>query len=297
MATDIPTVITNERRRVADWLDELPDETWSGPSLCERWSVQDTVGHMTFPWRVSTPRLLAQMVRYRGFEEASAVTAAGLGDIGPEALVAQIRANVDNPKRPPGTKPEDLLAEVILHPLDIAIPNGQTWEPDPAWAAVEAQLGGAHGITFHLREDRRHIQDGDLRKLKGLTNTRLNMEMAATTEMLGIAIEVQPQMAMLVPEGRDEITTEGGLDVVGRLDELRPIVHALKGAGIPVSAFIDAEKDQISAAAECGFNVCELHTGPYAERFHEYGRAMADAESRDPGHGQPAHLQPQHCAA
>ncbi|MBG83849.1 MAG: pyridoxine 5'-phosphate synthase [Phycisphaerae bacterium] len=150
----------------------------------------------------------------------------------------------------------------------------RTWEPDPAWAAVEAQLGGAHGITFHLREDRRHIQDDDLRKLKGLTDTRLNMEMAATTEMLGIAIELQPQMAMLVPEGRDEITTEGGLDVVGRIDELRPIVHALKGAGIPVSAFIDAEPDQISAAADCGFNVCELHTGPYAECFHEYGRAI-----------------------
>ncbi len=150
----------------------------------------------------------------------------------------------------------------------------QTWEPDPAWAAVEAQLGGAHGITFHLREDRRHIQDDDLRKLKGLTNTRLNMEMAATSEMLGIAIELQPQMAMLVPEGRDEITTEGGLDVVGRIDELRPIVHALKGAGIPVSAFIDAELDQVSAAAECGFNVCELHTGPYAECFHDYGRAI-----------------------
>ncbi len=150
----------------------------------------------------------------------------------------------------------------------------RTWEPDPAWAAVEAQLGGAHGITFHLREDRRHIQDDDLMKLKGLTNTRLNMEMAATSEMLGIAIQVQPQMAMLVPEGRDEITTEGGLDVVARIDELRPIVHALKGAGIPVSAFIDAELDQISAAAECGFSVCELHTGPYADCFHDYGRAI-----------------------
>lgn len=150
----------------------------------------------------------------------------------------------------------------------------RTWEPDPAWAAVEAQLGGAHGITFHLREDRRHIQDDDLVKLKDLTTTRLNMEMAATTEMLGIAIQLQPQMAMLVPEGRDEITTEGGLDVVGRIDELRPIVHALKGAGIPVSAFIDAQTDQISAAADCGFGVCELHTGPYAECFHEHGRSL-----------------------
>ena len=150
----------------------------------------------------------------------------------------------------------------------------RTWEPDPAWAAVEAQLGGAQGITFHLREDRRHIQDDDLRKLKGLTNARLNMEMAATAEMMGIAIELQPQMAMLVPEGRDEVTTEGGLDVVGRLNEIRPIVHALKGAGIPVSAFIDAELDQIAAAAECGFDVCEIHTGPYAECFHEHGRAL-----------------------
>ncbi len=148
----------------------------------------------------------------------------------------------------------------------------RTWEPDPAWAAVEAQLGGAAGITFHLREDRRHMQDDDLGRLKDVVTVRLNMEMAATEEMVGIAVGLQPQMAMLVPEGRQEITTEGGLDVIARQAELKPLLARLGDAGIPVSAFIDACPAQIQAAAECGFGVCELHTGPYAEAFHEHAR-------------------------
>ena len=148
----------------------------------------------------------------------------------------------------------------------------RTWEPDPAWAAVEAQLGGAAGITFHLREDRRHMQDADLTRLREVVTARLNMEMAATREMVDIACDLGPQMAMLVPEGRQEVTTEGGLDVAGQMEPLRAIVDTLKEADIPCSAFIDADPRQVQAAAECGFSVCELHTGPYAEAFHAHGR-------------------------
>lgn len=148
----------------------------------------------------------------------------------------------------------------------------QTWEPDPAWAAVEAQLGGASGVTFHLREDRRHIQDDDLKRLKDVVTVRLNMEMAANVEMARIATDLRPQMAMLVPEGRQEITTEGGLDVLGRQAELSPILEMLAAAEIPVSAFINATPEQVKAAADCGFSVCELHTGPYAEAFHQHAR-------------------------
>ena len=147
----------------------------------------------------------------------------------------------------------------------------RTWEPDPVWAAVEVQLGGAAGVTFHLREDRRHMQDADLDRLKEVVTVRLNMEMAATAEMVRIACGLKPQMAMLVPEGRQEITTEGGLDVAGQRSSLEPVIKELLDAGIPVSAFIDAEAAQIQAAAECGFSVCELHTGPYAESFHANG--------------------------
>ncbi|MBG81369.1 MAG: pyridoxine 5'-phosphate synthase [Phycisphaerae bacterium] len=151
----------------------------------------------------------------------------------------------------------------------------RTWEPDPVWAAVEVQLGGAAGVTFHLREDRRHMQDGDLKRLKEVVTVRLNMEMAATAEMVRIACDLKPQMAMLVPEGRQEITTEGGLDVAGQQATLKAVIHELQDAGIPVSAFIDAESDQIEAAAACGFSVCELHTGPYAETFHDHGREIS----------------------
>ena len=136
-------------------------------------------------------------------------------------------------------------------------------EPDPLQAAIDAQQAGAAGITVHLREDRRHIQDHDLRRLKGVAE-RLNLEMAATDEMVGIALETAPCMAMLVPEGRLEITTEGGLDVAGNRPHLADVVRRLNDGGIPVSAFIDAEPEQVAAAAECGFAVCEIHTGPWA---------------------------------
>jgi pyridoxine 5-phosphate synthase len=152
----------------------------------------------------------------------------------------------------------------------------RTYEPDPVWAAVEAHLGGADGITVHLREDRRHIQDQDVRRLRELTHIKLNLEMAATDEMVAIACELKPEMAMLVPEGRHEVTTEGGLDIVSQPERLRAAVARLADAGISTSVFIDADLAQIEAAAAIGARVCEIHTGPYAQAFFEKGR---DAES------------------
>lgn len=167
----------------------------------------------------------------------------------------------------------------------------RTYEPDPLWAAVEAHLGGADGITVHLREDRRHIQDADVRRLKESTQIKLNFEMAATEEMVAFACGIKPEMAMLVPEGRHEVTTEGGLDIVRQEARLRDVISRLADAGITTSVFIDAEFPQIEAAARIGARVCEIHTGPYAHAFHAQGR---DAEApavlrelakiRDAGH-------------
>ena len=151
-----------------------------------------------------------------------------------------------------------------------------TYEPEPAWAAVEAHIGGADGITVHLREDRRHIQDADVEKLRTLTQIKLNLEMAATDEMVDIACRLKPEMAMLVPEGRHEVTTEGGLDIVSQEAKLKQAVARLADAGIISSVFIDADLDQVAAAARIGARVCEIHTGPYAHAFHTQGR---DAES------------------
>ena len=152
----------------------------------------------------------------------------------------------------------------------------RTYEPDPVWAAVEAHLGGADGITVHLREDRRHVQDEDVRRLRELTHIKLNLEMAATDEMVRIARRLRPEMAMLVPEGRHEVTTEGGLDITTQEAHLRGQVAKLAEAGIVVSVFIDAEPRQVEAAKRIGASVCEIHTGPYAHAFHAKGR---DAES------------------
>ncbi len=151
-----------------------------------------------------------------------------------------------------------------------------TYEPDPVWGAVEAHLGGADGITVHLREDRRHIQDADVRRLRELTQVKLNLEMAATDEMVGIACGLKPEMAMLVPEGRHEVTTEGGLDILAQESRLKDVIGRLADAGIMTSVFIDAEIPQIEAAARIGASVCEIHTGPYAHAFHARGR---DAEA------------------
>ena len=152
----------------------------------------------------------------------------------------------------------------------------RTYEPDPVWAAVEAHLGGADGITVHLREDRRHIQDKDVARLRELIHIKLNLEMAATDEMVAIARKIRPEMAMLVPEGRREVTTEEGLDVVSQERKLRGKVQALLDKGILVSVFIDADLKQVEAAKRIGASVCEIHTGPYAHAFHAKGR---DAES------------------
>jgi pyridoxine 5-phosphate synthase len=148
----------------------------------------------------------------------------------------------------------------------------RTYEPDPLWGAVEAHLGGADGITVHLREDRRHIQDADVHRLREMTQIKLNLEMAATDEMTGIACALKPEMAMLVPEGRHEVTTEGGLDVMAQEVRLKDVIARLADAGIVTSVFIDAELPQIEAAARIGASVCEIHTGPYAHAFHQLGR-------------------------
>ncbi len=142
-------------------------------------------------------------------------------------------------------------------------------EPDPVAAAVIAELAGADGITVHLREDRRHIQERDVRLLRQTIRTRLNLEMAATPEMVAIALDVKPDYITLVPERREEITTEGGLNVKAQGDRLGKFVHQLQNAGIPVSLFVDAEPKQIEASAKTGAKFIELHTGTYANARNE----------------------------
>ncbi|NJN72913.1 MAG: pyridoxine 5'-phosphate synthase [Limnothrix sp. RL_2_0] len=141
----------------------------------------------------------------------------------------------------------------------------RTVEPDPVTAAALAELGGADGITVHLREDRRHIQDRDVKILRQTVQTHLNLEMAPTEEMVAIALEIQPDYVTLVPEKREEVTTEGGIDIVGNFARFKEVVDQLQGANIPVSWFIDAEPDQIEASYKTGAKFIELHTGKYAE--------------------------------
>ncbi len=151
---------------------------------------------------------------------------------------------------------------------------GALSEPDPVHAAHEAELGGADIITVHLREDRRHIQDRDLDLLVKTVRAKLNLEMAATDEMVGIALRHKVHMATLVPEGRQEVTTEGGLDVKGQAARMKDIVKRLRDGGVTVSAFIDPVAPQIEAARHAGFQMCELHTGTYARAFAECGGDM-----------------------
>ena len=139
--------------------------------------------------------------------------------------------------------------------------------PDPVRAAKLAILAGADGITAHLREDRRHIRDDDMRRLKAEIDRPLNMEMAAAEEMLAFALALKPHAACLVPERRAEVTTEGGLDVAGNESELRPFIARLRDAGIRVSLFVDPDLAQLDAAVRLGAPVVELHTGTYAHRF------------------------------
>jgi pyridoxine 5-phosphate synthase len=140
----------------------------------------------------------------------------------------------------------------------------RTYEPDPVWAAAEAELGGADQITVHLREDRRHIQERDVEVLLKTVQTRVNLEMAVASDVLRIALKLKPQCACLVPEKREEVTTEGGLDVAGSLKRVKETVKKLSGSGIIVSLFIDADRKQIEAAAESGAPFIEMHTGTYA---------------------------------
>jgi len=151
-------------------------------------------------------------------------------------------------------------------------------EPDPVAAAVIAELAGAHGITAHLREDRRHIQERDVRLLRGIVTTHLNLEMAASNEMVQFAIDVLPDMVTLVPENRKEVTTEGGLNVAARLEDLTKSIQVLKNNDILVSVFVDPETDQIKAARKSGADFVELHTGKFADAFEKAGQAELDRE-------------------
>ena len=148
----------------------------------------------------------------------------------------------------------------------------KTFEPDPIWAAVEAHLGGADGITVHLREDKRHIQDTDVQRFRTHTQIKLNLEMAPTKALLDFALKLSPEMVMFVPEGRDEITTEGGLNVKDNEKRLSEMIKNLKENGIIASVFVDADLEQINAAVDVGAEVCEIHTGPYANTFYSHGR-------------------------
>ncbi len=144
-------------------------------------------------------------------------------------------------------------------------------EPDPVAAAVLAELGGADGITVHLREDRRHIQERDVRLLKETIKTRLNLELAMAPEILDFALELEPYAVTFVPEKREELTTEGGLDVIGHRAKLEPAVKKFQDKGIVVSLFIDPDPDQIEAAAAIGAEFIEIHTGRYCDATSEEG--------------------------
>jgi pyridoxine 5-phosphate synthase len=140
----------------------------------------------------------------------------------------------------------------------------RTFEPDPVWAASLAELGGADGITVHLREDRRHIQDRDVRLLRETVSVKLNLELACSEEIVGIACDVRPDQATLVPERREEVTTEGGLDVIRHRVAVARAIERLRQAGIYVSLFLDPDPEQLAAAAALGAEAVELHTGQYA---------------------------------
>ena len=174
----------------------------------------------------------------------------------------------------------------------------KTNEPDPVWAATLAELGGADGITLHLREDRRHIQDRDLRVMRQTVVAPLNLELACAEDVLRLACEIKPSQATLVPERREEVTTEGGLDVVGNRPLVADAVRRLRDAGIVVSLFLDPDAAQIDAGAAVGADAVELHTGAYAnaqaptelerqlETLRAAGRYLRDAGlTLHAGHG------------
>ncbi len=153
--------------------------------------------------------------------------------------------------------------------------------PDPVQAAIEAEQAGADAITLHLREDRRHIQDRDVDVLRGILQTRMNLEMAVTDEMLAIAERIRPHDCCLVPERRQELTTEGGLDVAGQVPRIKEACARLAAAGVRVSLFIDPEPRQIEAAVSCGAPVIEFHTGHYADLEEREAKATELTRIRD----------------
>ena len=161
-----------------------------------------------------------------------------------------------------------LLGVNIDHVATLRQARGTAY-PDPVKAALVCEQAGAEGITLHLREDRRHIQDDDVRRMRPLLKTHMNLELAVTDEMVAFAKEIQPQHVCFVPEKRQEITTEGGLDVVGHFDDVKAATQALSVIGCDVSLFIDADFAQIDAAVACGAPTIELHTGAYADAESE----------------------------
>ena len=176
-----------------------------------------------------------------------------------------------------------LLGVNIDHVATLRQARGTTY-PDPVNAALICEQAGAEGITLHLREDRRHIQDDDVRRMRPLLKTHMNLEMAVTPEMVEFAKEIQPQHVCFVPEKRQEVTTEGGLDVVGHFEDVKAATQALTAIGCEVSLFIDADIAQIDAAIACGAPTIEIHTGAYADaktaeaQQHELERIVQGAE-------------------
>ena len=176
-----------------------------------------------------------------------------------------------------------LLGVNIDHVATLRQARGTTY-PDPVKAALVCEQAGAEGITLHLREDRRHIQDDDVRRMRPLLKTHMNLELAVTDEMVAFAKEIQPQHVCFVPEKRQEVTTEGGLDVVGHFDDVKAATQALSEIGCDVSLFIDADFAQIDAAVACGAPTIEIHTGAYADaetpeaQQHELERIVKGAE-------------------
>jgi pyridoxine 5-phosphate synthase len=176
-----------------------------------------------------------------------------------------------------------LLGVNIDHVATLRQARGTTY-PDPVNAALMCEQAGAEGITLHLREDRRHIQDDDVRRMRPVLKTHMNLEMAVTAEMVEFAKEIQPHHVCFVPEKRQEVTTEGGLDVVGHFEDVKAATQALSAIGCDVSLFIDADFAQIDAAVACGAPTIELHTGAYADaeteeaQQHELERIVKGAE-------------------
>lgn len=176
-----------------------------------------------------------------------------------------------------------LLGVNIDHVATLRQARGTTY-PDPVQAALICEEAGAEGITLHLREDRRHIQDDDVRRMRPLLKTQMNLELAVTDEMVAFAKEIKPQHVCFVPEKREEVTTEGGLDVVGHFEDVQAATQQLKAVGCDVSLFIDADFAQIDAAIACGAPTIELHTGAYADaetpeaQAHELERIVKGAE-------------------